>query len=60
MTVENLICESADTAIVLRGLPESPITGVTLRGIQITAGKGSSVSDVRDLIAGSLGVTITK
>jgi hypothetical protein len=31
VTVENLTCDAADAAIVLRGLPDSPITGVALR-----------------------------
>jgi hypothetical protein len=60
VTIEKLTCDAADTAVVLRGLPESPITGVTLRGIQITADKGSTISDVRDLISGSVTLSITK
>jgi polygalacturonase len=59
VTVENLTCDSADAAIVFRGLPESPITGVALRDIRISAKKGWTVSDVRDLVAGNTAVTVT-
>lgn len=37
ITIENLHCESAVTAIVLRGLPDSPITGLKLKNVSITA-----------------------
>jgi polygalacturonase len=57
VTVENLTCDNADTAIVLRGLPESPIDGVTLRDIRITAKQGSTISDVRNFWSGSSSVS---
>jgi hypothetical protein len=60
VTVQNLTCDGADTAIVIRGLPDSPITGVTLRDIRITAKKGSIISDVRDVISDSISVEVAK
>ena len=59
VTVENLTCDNADAAIVFRGLPESPIVGVALRDIRITAKQGWTVSDVRDFVAGSTVVNTT-
>jgi hypothetical protein len=60
VTVENLICDGADTAIVIRGLTDSPITGVTLRDIRITAKKGTTISDVRALLSDSISVEVPK
>jgi polygalacturonase len=58
VTVENLTCDNADAAIVFRGLPESPIVGVALRDIRITAKQGWTVSDVRDFVAGNTVVNV--
>jgi len=60
ITVENLTCWSADTAIVLRGLPDSPITGVTLRDIRIAAKKGTTISDVRDVTSDAMSLTVSE
>src|SRR5687767_465433 len=57
--VENLTCDGAAQAIVLRGLPDSPITGVALRDIRIGAKQGWTVSDVRNLVAERTAVTST-
>jgi polygalacturonase len=46
--VENLKCDGAATAIVVRGLPDSQITGVTLRNIDITAKQGVTISGAPD------------
>ena len=58
ITVENLTCDNAATAIVIRGLHDSPIEGVTLRDIKITAEKGTTISDVRDVQIGSVSVDV--
>jgi polygalacturonase len=58
VTVENLNCDNADTAIVIRGLPDSPITGVKLNDIRITARKGTMISDARDVTSTSLSVSV--
>ena len=42
--VEDLVCENANTAIVLRGLPQSQIENVKLRNVSITATSGVDVS----------------
>jgi polygalacturonase len=47
--VENLKCDGADTAIVVRGLPDSPITGVTLRNVDITGEQGVTVIGAPDV-----------
>jgi len=38
--IRDLDCNWADQAMILRGLPESPLTGVTLENVTITARKG--------------------
>jgi polygalacturonase len=58
VTVEGLTCDNADTALVIRGLPDSPITGVTLQHIRISAKKGTTVSDVRNLTSGTITVSV--
>jgi hypothetical protein len=45
---------------VIRGLPDSPITGVSLQDIRISAKKGTTVSDVRDLTSDTITVSIEK
>jgi polygalacturonase len=48
--VENLKCDGAATAIVVRGLPDSPIEAVTLRGIQIQGAKeGVTITGAPDV-----------
>jgi polygalacturonase len=60
VTIENLSCDGAATAIVLRGLPESPVAGVQMRDVTITgAGKGTTISDTRDLSIGNVSVKLS-
>ena len=40
ITMENIICESADTALKVQGLPELPIHDLTLKNVVIKANKG--------------------
>lgn len=59
VVVENLTCDGADTAIVVRGLPDSLIADVTLRDITITgARQGSAVVHTRDLRIGNINVEV--
>jgi polygalacturonase len=58
IAVENLNCDGAATAIIIRGLPESPIEGVSLRDVKITAKEGTTVSDARDVRIGNLSVEV--
>lgn len=43
--IENVICRGAQKAIVLQGLPEMPIRGITLKNVSITARAGAFVTD---------------
>jgi polygalacturonase len=47
--VEDLKCDSAATAIVVRGLPESPMTGIALRDVEITAKEGVTITGAPDV-----------
>jgi|GEM_PF-4628593 len=47
ITVEDLHCESARTAIVLRGLAQSHVENVNLKNVSITATEGADVSFTR-------------
>jgi hypothetical protein len=47
--IENLICRGAQNAIVLQGLPEMPINGITLKNVSITSQKGVSVTDAENI-----------
>jgi polygalacturonase len=59
VVVENLTCDGAATAIVVRGLPDSPVENVTLRDIAITgARQGTAVIDTRDLRIGNIDVQV--
>lgn len=44
IVVEDLVCESARTAIVLRGLPQSQIEKVRFENVSIIATEGSDIS----------------
>ena len=44
ITMENIICESADTALKVQGLPELPIHDLTLKDVTIKANKGLELS----------------
>ncbi|HYO07641.1 MAG TPA: glycoside hydrolase family 28 protein [Tepidisphaeraceae bacterium] len=57
--IENLRCESAATAIVIRGLPDSPIQGVKLRDVEISAARGTTISDARDVDIGNLSLKVS-
>jgi len=47
--IENLICRGARSAIVLQGLPEMPLQGVTMKNISITSQRGISVTDAENI-----------
>ena len=44
ITLENIICESSDTALKVQGLPELPIHDITLKNSTIRANKGLELS----------------
>jgi polygalacturonase len=47
--VKNVTCESAGTAIVVRGLPEKPVEHIVLEALCLNAIKGIHCQDVKDL-----------
>ncbi len=47
--IENVICRSAQSAIVLQGLPEMPLRDITLKNISITSQKGVFVTDAEEI-----------
>jgi polygalacturonase len=58
ITIENFNCDGANAAIVLRGLPDSPIQGVTMNNVDITAKQGSTITGVQDVKSGNVSVKI--
>ena len=47
--IQNVICRGAQNAIVLEGLPEMPIRGITLKNVAINSQRGVSVIDAADI-----------
>ena len=47
--IENVICRGAKNAIVLQGLPEMPLHGITLKNVSITSQQGVSVTDAENI-----------
>ncbi|MGO9434131.1 MAG: glycosyl hydrolase family 28 protein [Terracidiphilus sp.] len=43
ITLENVTATGSDTAAAIVGLPEAPITGLTLRNVKISARKGATI-----------------
>lgn len=43
--IKDVTCEKADSAVVIKGLPEKSIKDITLENITISAEKGLSISD---------------
>ncbi len=47
--IENVICRGAQSAIVLRGLPEMPVRDIKFRNVSITAQHGVSLTDAENI-----------
>jgi polygalacturonase len=47
--ISNIVCDNAKIALILRGLPEMPIEGITLENVQITAEKPGQIVDAKDI-----------
>jgi polygalacturonase len=61
VTVDNLTCDGAAQAILIRGLPESAIESVTLRDVHIkNAKEGTLISGTKDTKTGNLSVELAK
>lgn len=48
--LENVICYAAQAAIVLKGLPESPLTGITCKEMTVTSKEGITCLHTSSLI----------
>ncbi len=47
--IENLVCRGARKAVVLQGLPEMPVSNITLKNADFTAQDGGSVTDAEKI-----------
>ena len=48
--IENVVCRGAKNAIVLQGLPEMPLQGMTLKNVSIASQGGVFVTDAKEII----------
>jgi polygalacturonase len=61
ITIDGLKCDGANVAIQVHGLPDSPITDLTLNDIQITGAKqGVAVGGVENVKGGNVSVQVVK
>ncbi|MGA2443018.1 MAG: glycoside hydrolase family 28 protein [Tepidisphaeraceae bacterium] len=47
--ISNVTCDSAQTALNLRGLPEMPIAGITFENVHVTAEKPGQIINAKDI-----------
>ena len=47
--IENVVCRGAQNAIVLQGLPEMPLRGISLKNVTMSSRKGVSVTDAENI-----------
>ena len=47
--IDGITCKGAKKAILIRGLPEMPIEGITLKNVNISADTGISVIDAKNI-----------
>ena len=57
--IDNVSIENSTNAGKIVGLPESPITGITLRNVQITAEKNFVINDAEQLTFDNVTLSIT-
>ena len=55
--VENVVCQGAQNAIVIRGLPEMPVRDISMKDVFITAQKGVSITDAEKIVFDNVRVT---
>jgi polygalacturonase len=48
-TIKNINCEGAQSAMLIRGLPEMPVEGITLQNVKIAAKTGVDLVDAKDI-----------
>jgi polygalacturonase len=56
INIKNVQCERAAKAVDIRGLPESPVKGLTLENLSIRAGRGLSISDAERVLIKNVGI----
>jgi hypothetical protein len=49
MVFENIICDGAETAVFIRGLPEMKVQNISLSNSEFTAGKGAEITDAEGI-----------
>ena len=47
--ISNVICDGAQTALNLRGLPEMPIAGISFENVHVTAEMPGQIINVKDI-----------
>jgi hypothetical protein len=50
MVFENIACNGAEKAIFIRGLPEMPISNITIRNSTLTSEIGAQITDAKGII----------
>ncbi len=55
--IENVTCNEADTAVVIKGLPEKSIKDITLENVTVSAEEGVKVSDGENICLTDVNVT---
>ncbi len=58
-TLKDITCKGAKKAILIRGLPEMPIEGISLGNVNISADQGVSVIDAKDITLKNVTVNCT-
>lgn len=48
--IRNVTCDGAKKALVVRGLPEMPIEGITFERLRLNASEGAELVDAKDIV----------
>ena len=60
MSFKNIICEGAEKAIMMQGIPEMPVENMTFENMNIRAREGISFNYVKDLTFRNVNLTVEK
>ena len=55
--IRNVTCDGAKQAMVVRGLPELPIEGITFEQVRITADQGATIVDAENIVLRDVRIT---
>jgi polygalacturonase len=58
--IENIICKNAKQSILMRGLPELPLSDITMENLNLVADTGASLSEAANLTLRNVHVEATK